>query len=442
MNVGRWSLFLMLIIVLAGLPVTAAESGNSRLESLVSDWGGQLKAVGRTTFPEDGSLQEAYEQDPWLDGSLELRVKNRTFFSSRWSLNTHYQAGYSAGDTRESRFYNQKLLTGLPLAGRSLLTRDTIEDDRRLLDLTGVIRDDDDEIFYHRLDRFCLEYRPDWGRLAVGRQAVSWGNGLLFNPMDLFNPFSPYDIDRDYKTGDDMVNLEVNLAHHRNLQLLYVPRRDPQTRDVDADCASLAANFQGYLGAVEAHLMLAEHYDDAVVGCGASGYLAEAVWRFDATYTFADGRMEEDFWAVVANIDYSWIWLDKNVYGFLEFYYSGLGTGNYRHKYTDPDIAERMGRGEIFTAGRCYISPHLQVELHPLLNTFLTVTVNAEDPSGCIQPRMVWDFKPDMQLTFGGNAYFGSSDTEFGGVDILQKPFLTVTDEPGDSLYLWLTMFF
>jgi hypothetical protein len=54
---------------------------------------------------------------------------------------------------------------------------------------------------FHPAYRLALGIQPNWGLIRIGHQAVTWGNGLLFNPMDLFNPFSPSDIERDYKIG-------------------------------------------------------------------------------------------------------------------------------------------------------------------------------------------------------------------------------------------------
>lgn len=43
---------------------------------------------------------------------------------------------------------------------------------------------------------------------TLGRQAVSWGNGMVYAPMDLFNPFAPTVVDQDHKAGDDLILVE------------------------------------------------------------------------------------------------------------------------------------------------------------------------------------------------------------------------------------------
>ena len=44
---------------------------------------------------------------------------------------------------------------------------------------------------------------------------MSWGNGLVFQPMDLFNPFTPTAVDRDYKPGNDLLLVEMRYFEQR-----------------------------------------------------------------------------------------------------------------------------------------------------------------------------------------------------------------------------------
>ena len=84
---------------------------------------------------------------------------------------------------------------------------------------------------FHRLDRLSLTFTPSWGLVRIGRQAVTWGNGLVFNPMDLFNPFAPTAVQRDYKIGEDMAYAQVPIGMAET-QLLYLPRRDCRKENI------------------------------------------------------------------------------------------------------------------------------------------------------------------------------------------------------------------
>ena len=62
----------------------------------------------------------------------------------------------------------------------------------------------------------------DHWAVTVGRQAVSWGSGIVFQPLDPFNPFAPTAVDRDYKAGDDLVLIERLFDNGHDAQLLRV----------------------------------------------------------------------------------------------------------------------------------------------------------------------------------------------------------------------------
>ena len=130
---------------------------------------------------------------------------------------------------------------------------------------------------------------------------------------------------------------------------------------------------------------------------------------------------------------------EKNFYGFIEFYLNGLGKNNYTKAYADPDISERLVRGDMFSLGRTYLSGEIQAELNPLLNVYLTIINNPADPSGILQPRLNWDMAENTQLTFGANISYGKTGTEYGGFKIDQTNYL---NKPSDSAFLWLTYFF
>jgi hypothetical protein len=377
------------------------------------------------------------DDSTYIDNTTDFRLKNKLFFSRNCFFEVHYEAIRSEGDTIRNQ---EELLKLFPSIDKDLLINAPIDDDLRLFDLTSTIDEADSYTLYHRLDRFLITLQPDWGSICIGRQAQTWGNGLLFNPMDLFNPFAPADVDRDYKIGDDMVSVHLNTGSTGDIQLLYVPRRDPDTLKIESDQASLGGKIHFTSGTLEFDIMLARHYRENVAGFGSTGYLGDTAFRIDVVWTsLREKKGDNGSVAVVANIDYSWIWMGMNMYGLVELYFNDLGTDDYDEAIFDSEIIRRIKRGEMFTLGRTYLSCLLQVELHPLFNLHLTVINNIKDPSGIIQPRAVWDISQNLQMTVGANLYYGTKRTEFGGFEIPSTDLLAT---PPDAAYLWFTRFF
>jgi hypothetical protein len=412
--------------------------GTPWYKDIETEWGGHLKLRGTVSWIDDETIFKPVKTGTYYDGSLEGRLNSRLFLGQWGYFDTHYEMVLFGGDAWKSAKALGQLFPRL--VEDALLFIRPVSDDNRLLDLTGIIKETDDDVLYHRIDRLALSLLPRWGVVRIGRQAVTWGNGLLFNTMDLFNPFSPEDIDRDYKTGEDMAFVQVSTGNVGDLQSVYVPRRDPENGNVEWNESSLAGKVHFPYGTTEFDVMGARHFNDHVIGLGGTGYFYDAAWRIDGTWTFLDEDSDNnDYPSLVANIDYSWIWWNKNLYGFLEYFFNGLGNTDYTKAINDPDIVERIERGELFTLGRSYLGGHVRIELHPLFNVSLTTINNLDDPSGLIQPYATWDVKQNFQIVFGGNVFYGASGTEFGGFPLPESDFQRI---PSDSAFLWLFYFF
>jgi hypothetical protein len=138
-------------------------------------------------------------------------------------------------------------------------------------------------------------------------------------------------------------------------------------------------------------------------------------------------------------MDYSWVWFKKNFYGFIEYYYSGLGQDDYADALLDPNIYERLARGELYVLGKNYVSGHIQVELHPLFKLTFTAINNIEDPSGILQPYAVWDITQNLQMTTGLVLYYGENGSEYGGFKL---PGTDLRNRSPNSAYLWFIYYF
>ena len=415
-------------------PSDQTESPSFR-QKIDTHWGGRLKTSGRVSQTDEDTIFEPVGTGTYWDGSFNFRLINETFFSDKVVTDVAYELIGAGGDTVRKTNELQEFFPNLP--ANVFFFGTPLDDERRLMDLTDTIVDEDSYFLVQRLDRLSLALMPQWGSIKIGRQAITWGNGFVFNPFDLFNPFPPTAIDRDYKVGDDMLNVQASLPALGDIQGLYVARRDPDSDSVTTDQASLAGKLHMAAGTTEIEIMAAKHFEDEVVGAGTAGYIGDAAWRLDATWTFLDD--DDDYLSLVANMDYSWVWFKKNFYGFVEYYFNGIGEDDYQEAVLNPAIAERVARGELFALGRNYLSGHIQLELHPLFQVFLTSINNVEDPSGILQPYATWDIAQNLQLTGGLNVSYGAKDTEYGGFTL---PGSDIRTRSPDNAYLWLFYYF
>lgn len=391
-------------IMLAGAALAHADPWNI---------GGHLKLQVSQSYYEGDDLAALYgERDP-TDFGLDFRLKAERR-QGPWESIVHYEILGVGGDSLPAR---RAFAGAYPVLNGTASANGLPNDKRRLLDLTDTLTDGNRTAAVQRLDRLSLGYLGENEVIRVGRQAVSWGDGLVFNPMDIFNPFSPIAVDKDYKTGDDMVYGQWLLASGADVQAIVLPRREPVTGHIEGDQSSYAVKYRGRVAGSDLGLLGAHHYGEDLVGAGWVRSIGGAVWRADVVITeLASGGHAT---SAVANADYSWTAFGKNCYGYVEYFRNGVGeSSSTNYLSLNPELAARIFRGELYTLGRDYLAGGLQVEVTPLINVYAGAIRNLNDASGYFQPRVVYDWQENLQLMAGVNLPFGARGSEFGGIPI------------------------
>ena len=369
--------------------------------------GGHLKGqLQSASYPDDSLFREAVGAVA-QDQGAELRLNFRGAVD-RISLVADYQLLGRFGDSLELA----RALDGLFLVPSALP-----DDERRWWDLTSTISDRESRLLVQRLDRLHLDYTGDKTVLRIGRQAVSWGNGLIYNPMDFFNPFDPAQVDTEYKIGDDMVYGQYLLDSGSDWQFVTVQRRDENGK-VSSQVQSSALKFHGFGPEREYDLLLAEHFSDTVIAGGGSMNLGEAVLRGDLVLTdAADGWVA----SLVTNWSWSWEWQGFNMSAVAEYFFNGFGLRESDYSAEKiaaaSDLTDRLTRGELFTLGRHYAAGSVLVELTPLVTVTPNLFVNLGDGSALAQVVAQWNIAQEWQLLGAVNLPLGPDGTEFGGLE-------------------------
>ena len=345
--------FLLLVV-----STVALADGNSY------DFGGHSKLrLLAQNYPDDSLFRDVIGANS-VDGAGELRLYSSAK-NDKWSLHADYQLIAINSDF---------LAAGLP------------EDDSRLFDLTSVLDDSNRNALLHRLDRFWVGYAGEKTVVRFGRQALSWGNGLLYAPMDLVNPFDPATIDTEYKAGDDMLYMQYLRDSGDDVQGAVVFRRNAVTGEIESDEGTIALKYHGFAGENEFDVLVAESYGNTVVGVGYAQSVGGAIWRGDVVVTDSS---DDTYVEVVTNLSYSWVWGAKNMSGAVEYYYDGFD----RH----------------------YVAGSLAIEMSPLWMLTPTVLSNVNDPSGLLQVVTQYSLSDNMTFLGSLNIPLGANGTEFGG---------------------------
>lgn len=399
----------------------------------------RLVLICATLLPSSSVFAEALEYQ--LDGHIKGRfiaqafpdnsIFNELTGSSSLNLNSDLRLNFKA-DTGPWRFdadyqlfalYGDQIEYTRDLPPLSELLGDRlINDDRRLFDLTSVIEDKGKFAALQRLDRLALTYSGEKTVVKVGRQSLSWGNGMFFSPMDIINPFDPTTIDTEYKTGDDMLYLQYLLDNGSDIQSAAVARRNPVTGDVESNQASYAVKYHGFLDQNEYDILLAQSYDDLSLGLGGNRSIGGAIWQADLLVTETDLATNAQF---VTNISYSWILGDHNMSGLLEYYYNGFGQKNGQYDPADlaqnPDLLKKLSRGEVFTLGQHYLAAAVTIEMSPLWTLTPNIFANLEDHSALLQIQSQNSLGDNFTFLGSLNIPIGPDGSEYGGIGAGQE---------------------
>ena len=393
----------------AGFVALLAQSVCQEAGASQTQLGGHVKFSHSVTgYPQDS----AYASSLWYDtttvnlSTIDLRGKFHKK-QGNWDMQVDYQV--SGLHSYQTEYFESN--AGLPVS-----LGDIGGDDTRVFDLSHEHREAD-YVLVHRLDRLNVGYTGDSAVVRLGRQAVSWGNGLAFNPMDIFNPFDPTAVDKEYKTGDDMVYAQWLLESGNDWQLVMVPRRDRLTGKLSESASSLAFKYHALTDNYEYDVLLARHYEDTVLGFGLVSHFGDAITRGDVTLAQTDTDWVA---SAVASLSYSWVLADRNWSGSAELYYNGFGQDQRDLSVTslvdNTDLVDRITRKEMYSFGRYYAALVATVELSPRMMLNPTLFMNLRDQSGLMQLSANYDWLQNADLILSMNLPFGGNGTEYGGI--------------------------
>ena len=335
---------------------------------------------------------------------------------------------HDIGDVRAQIDHTTTLISGDSLTqpfATTAIDQTVNEDAARRVDLTWELSTGGQHRVLHRIDRAALQWQKGHWGVTVGRQALSWGSGIVFQPMDIFSPFAPTAIDRDYKPGNDLVVVDRLFANGHDVQILHVARRDPRGLRSKSNVASTAVKWHGYWGSTEYEVIGGQHYDEEVVGVSVRVPVGQALMRTDWVGT----RTVDDDWYLsgIINADVSFVVSQRNVYAFVEYFHNDWGV----RKLPDMlaalplDLQERITRGELFNLMRDYIAVGGTFEWHPLITLNLTAMANLQDASSLWQAGISYLPSDQQSIQMGWIEPAGSAGKEFGGVPVLGRQMTT-----------------
>jgi hypothetical protein len=391
------------------------------------DLDARARVFGNAELLTDDDLQRAVDGTPVYEASADLRLMFKDAYDD-WHLNAALTTLYEVGDRFAFISNPQDTLDQTPRNDRL-----------RYMDLTWTLEDGPRHENIQRFDRLALEYRAEHWGVTIGRDAISWGGGIVFQPLDIFAPFAPTTVDRDYKPGEDLVKIDGVTEGQSDWQLLGVFRRDihgERTTSVD----SFGGKWHSLLGDYEVELVAAKHYRDHVAGVSIKHSVFGALMRTDWLVTdLEDGGTKV---SGIVNLDYSFTSFERNWYVFGEYFHSGFGSNTQPVDLTKlPNaLGVRLLRGEVFTLMQDYSALGARLEWHPLLTQTLTLITNLHDGSNLVQTQFAYEPSDSQHVDAGYVRNLGGTGDEYGAIP-LPPPATGLTTGGGSQWYVRWTYY-
>ncbi len=252
----------------------------------------------------------------------------------------------------------------------------------------------------HRLYRAYADFTLPEVDLRLGRQRIAWGTAMLWNPMDILNPFNPTQLERQERQGIDAVLMDWNYNALSRMSLVYTKQQSGTSSAV-----RWRSNQKGF----DLSLMAGRFRGDNVAGFDFSGQIADIGVRGEITETNPEN--ERSFTRVVVGADYTFASsLSLNI----EMYYNGQGL-------SDPVGYEfnRLLSGEVQSLARRYLGVYLGYDITALLKLDSYLIINLNDDSAFFAPRLLYSLTESVDGSVGVQAFNGDSGTEYGTFESL-----------------------
>ena len=273
--------------------------------------------------------------------------------------------------------------------------------------------EDADLFLQGRTDRLFAQATVGQSTIRLGRQAISFGHGMVFNPMDLVQPFSIATIDNEYKAGIDALRVERYFGMTGQITGVVAYAG---SWDVDGLTAVLNAN--GTFGWTDISLFGGMVRSDRVIGTGVASSIGAVGLHSDVTLTVPDSDEEDSFVRLTTGA--FWRPFDTSSVT-MEYYYQSLGVDS-AEEYLDFAQSARYARGELWVMGQHYLSLAWAQEITALSSGNIALIGNVVDASMLVSPSLSISVSDDVQLVAGGFVGVGDRPETTSVTEVLLNP--------------------
>ncbi|HET9361768.1 MAG TPA: hypothetical protein VFO58_18580 [Vicinamibacterales bacterium] len=377
-------------VAVVGLALTAAAAAQEReAESPSLTVRTSVKATG--LLSRSPNAPELFPERTAGESMLRLRVEPeiRTIGSTTFSLAYEQRLRYASAP-----------MVGIAALG---ILPSELATPFRIEPLVWRVSESANGVWRHEIDRANAQVHLRRADLTIGRQSIGWGRGVMFTSVDLFAPFSPLEVDREWRPGVDAVRADVKLTDRSSIDLVGA-------FGDTLDRSAFAARARGYAGTIDVEVVGGRRGQDLFGGVTSSAAVGDAeVHGEAAAFRVPSGIDHDVVWKVVVGGAYRFP-IGSGILAYAEYHYSGFGAAHPEAilvLLTTPSFLERFVRGDMQILSRHAVGVTGSYEVSPEITYSGQWLHNPGDRSGIVAPSMTYTFNDAVSLLGGVYVPYG-----------------------------------
>jgi len=215
----------------------------------------------------------------------EFLIHNRLNFKGYVNKNITFAA----------EFRNRLFIGDLVTADHTYST--FIGTDYGMVDLSWNILDEQSYFLNTTIDRLWVDLNYGKFQTRIGRQRINWGQTLVWNPNDIFNVYSYFDVDYPERPGSDAVRIQYYPGYSSAVEVAV----STDYLDKVTGAALYRFNKWGYDIQFLAGIF---NSDDLVAGAGWSGSFGSVSFRGEASWFHSAKNYADSASTAIATIGF------------------------------------------------------------------------------------------------------------------------------------------
>ena len=394
MRAGSSSLLVVLIVL--NLNAAPAAAQDRTVESPAISVRTSVKATALVSRSADAP--DLFPQQTAGESMLRLRIEPEIRATRNTTINVAYE---------QRLHYASAPTVGVGVIG---LLPSELSTPFRIEPLVWRVNESANGAWRHEIDRANAQIHLRRADLTIGRQAIGWGRGVMFTSIDLFTPFSPLEVDREWRSGVDAARADIKLTDRSSIDLVGA-------FGDTLDRSAFAARGRGYAGAVDVEVAGGRRGQDFFAGVTSSAAVGDAeVHGEAAAFRVPSGADHDIVWKVVVGGSYR-VPIGAGILAYAEYHYSGFGAERPEEilsLLTTPSFVGRFIRGDMQILSRHAVGATGSYEASPELTCSGQWLHNPGDQSGIVVPAMTYTFNDAVSVL--GAVYVPYGRPPAGGV--------------------------